>query len=79
MQIEGMFRDWKFGRYNATCGGYSLWIANEFYGFEAHDDAKTRLLAGLTRRECRAVYRETMREQRRRSLAVFATLASKQN
>ena len=79
MQVEGMFRGWKFGRYNATCGCYSLWIANEFYGFEDHDDAKTRLLAGLTRRERMEVYREMMREQRRRSLTAIADRMKQQN
>ena len=79
MQVEGMFRGWKFQHFYATIGHHSLWIANEFYGFEDHDDAKTRLLAGLTRNERKAVYREMMREQRRRSLTAIADLMKQQN
>ena len=79
MQVEGMFRGWKFEHFYATLGHHSLWIANELYGFKDGDRAETRLLAGLTRHERKAVYRELMREQRGRSPAAIAELVKQQN
>lgn len=77
----GLFVDWHADKYRAQSPNheYSLWIANDFYGFK--DDhiqpGKYQILNGLSRRERGLVYDALMHDLRQQSLDRLQELLEK--
>lgn len=79
MKVEGVFRDWEFDRFTAKhSDGYELRIANGQAFFRDYDPLLGRpkpFLAGLSWWERRKVWRELVRERKRRAIAHVEELA----
>ena len=66
--IVGIFDDWKVGKFKITKGPYSLWIANDYYGFNDEGDP---FLMGFTREEKKLLWQEIRGLARRKIFKEF--------